>query len=108
MALTSTIIPYDTRWPGQYQKEASRIADVLGDALMVIHHVGSTAVPGHSAKPEIDILAVVENLTQCDTWTEALAKMKYQRGGDHSDGHLFYKRDVDGVRTHSHEHTHNR
>lgn len=100
MALTSTIIPYDTRWPDLYQLEASRLTNVLGDALIAIHHVGSTAVPGLSAKPEIDLLAVVENLTQVDDWTKALTKTQYQRGRDLSEGHLFYKRDVEGVRTH--------
>ena len=100
MALTSKITPYNADWPNQYRVEVSKLAPVFGSALVDIHHVGSTAIPGLAAKPEIDVLAVVENITHVEDWTDALTLQGYRRGGDLSDGHLFFKRDVDGVRTH--------
>lgn len=100
MALTSTISPYDTSWPDRYRHEASRLLPVFSSALLELHHVGSTAVPGLHAKPEIDMLAVVENLAGVDQWSQALGDMQYRRGGDLSKGHLFFKRDRAGVRTH--------
>ncbi len=100
MPLTSTITPYDPRWPKQHLDEAARLGPVFGAAMREIHHVGSTAVPGLAAKPEIDLLVVVENISGVDSWTQDLAAHRYQRGGDLSAGHLFYKRDVDGSRTH--------
>jgi len=61
--LNSTIYlaPYDPEWPRMFEREAERIRDVLGDRALLIEHVGSTSVPGLSAKPKIDIdLAVTD------------------------------------------------
>ena len=100
MPLTSTITAYDAEWPRKYNEELERLRPIFGDALRAIHHVGSTAVPGLSAKPEIDILVVVSDLKMADEWTIGLTRLGYRRGGDLSAGHQFYKRDIDGVRTH--------
>lgn len=55
------IIAYDTSWPKMFDAESQRIRQVLGNELLEIHHVGSTAVPGLASKNKIDILAVVKN-----------------------------------------------
>lgn len=38
--------PYSPAWAAQFKAEAARVARALGDALIEIHHIGSTAVPG--------------------------------------------------------------
>lgn len=48
-----------------YEKEATHIKTLLGDNCVEIHQMGSTAVPGLSAKPIIDILCVVQDLSEC-------------------------------------------
>jgi|ERR1035437_1779276 GrpB-like predicted nucleotidyltransferase (UPF0157 family) len=53
------IVDYDPEWPERYQTQCRIIADALGNSLLRIEHVGSTAVPGLAAKPIIDILIVV-------------------------------------------------
>jgi GrpB-like predicted nucleotidyltransferase (UPF0157 family) len=100
MPLTSTIQPYDPHWPWQYADEAERLRPIFGPAVVEMHHVGSTAVPELSAKPEIDILIVVNVAEVPDEWSQSLLKLGYRRGGDLSPGHHFFKRDVGGVRTH--------
>lgn len=100
MQLTSYISPYDPQWPRRYEEEAARLTPVFGAALAAIHHIGSTAVPGLSAKPEIDILVVVRADEALADWTRSLLRFGYRRGGDLSQGHRFFKRDVNGVRTH--------
>lgn len=100
MPLTSYISPYDAGWPRKYEEEAVRLTPVFGAALAAIHHIGSTAVPGLSAKPEIDILVVVRADEALDDWARSLLRFGYRRGGDLSQGHRFFKRDVDGIRTH--------
>lgn len=100
MPLTSTITPYDPKWPERFQAEARKIAPILGLNMVEIHHVGSTAVVGLAAKPEIDILVVVNELTLADNWTGHFSSMGYGRGSDLSPGQLFFRRDVDGIRTH--------
>jgi len=50
---------YDPEWPRLYVREADRIRAALGEKLVRVEHVGSTSVPGLSAKPLIDIVLVV-------------------------------------------------
>ena len=100
MALTSFIQSYDPAWPGKYAEAAARLAPVFGTALVELHHVGSTAVPELAANPMIELLAVVDTAGGPESWTKGFGDLGYRRGGDLSPGHRFFKRDVDGVRTH--------
>ena len=100
MPLTSNITPYNPEWPTMYANEVGRIAPIFGSTLVEIHHVGSTAVPGLSAKPEIDLLVVVEANDALDEWTASFREIGYRRGSDLSLSHHFFKRNVGGVRTH--------
>ncbi len=57
------ITPYDPAWPIRYASEQERLRLVLpGDLCTAIDHIGSTAVPGLSAKPVIDIQVEVTDL----------------------------------------------
>ncbi len=56
------VVDYDPNWPAMFEAESNTIKQALGDNCVVIHHVGSTAVPGLSAKPIIDIVCGVNNL----------------------------------------------
>lgn len=100
MPLTSSITDYDYRWPKLYEAEAKRLRPIFGGFCVGIHHVGSTAVEGLAAKPEIDILAVVSDSARLKHWQDELLRLKYKRGRDLMDGHHFFKRDRGGVRTH--------
>jgi GrpB-like predicted nucleotidyltransferase (UPF0157 family) len=56
------LAPYDPRWPAQFATLAERIRTTLGRAALLLEHVGSTSVPGLSAKPVIDmVLAVADS-----------------------------------------------
>lgn len=58
-----TLHPYDPSWPAIFQREADTLASVLGPWITGgVHHVGSTAVPGLTAKPIIDIMIGVADL----------------------------------------------
>ena len=59
------IQPYDSSWPGRFQLERQHLLDCLPNDLIVrIEHFGSTAVPGLSAKPIVDVLVGVTSLSQ--------------------------------------------
>ncbi len=59
------IVDYDPHWPEQFAAEAARLRAALGNDLVVtVEHFGSTAVPGLSAKPVIDLLVAVRSLTE--------------------------------------------
>lgn len=100
MALTSKISDYDSRWPSMFLAEKRRIASSFGAEVAAIYHVGSTAVPGLSAKPEIDILVEVSEHRNETARDNSMRTLGYVRGKNLSEGHHFYRRDVDGVRTH--------
>ena len=53
---------YNPQWPILYEEEKGRILDVIGQAVVAIEHVGSTAVPGLGAKPIIDIMVAARHL----------------------------------------------
>ncbi len=62
--LNSTIYlaPYDPAWPSVFVRLQQQIREALGDKVLLLEHVGSTAVPGLSAKPIIDmVLAVADS-----------------------------------------------
>ena len=63
---------YDPAWEELFDTEASRIADALGDLVVAIEHVGSTAVPGLAAKPTIDIAVAA---TALERPPDAVARM---------------------------------
>lgn len=57
------IVPYDDRWPERYAEEEARLVRSLPpDLVKRIAHIGSTAVPGLSAKPIIDVQVEVISL----------------------------------------------
>jgi len=51
-----TLVPYNPEWPEQFEAERIQIAKALTGNCIAIHHIGSTAIPGLSAKPRIDII----------------------------------------------------
>ena len=53
------VVEYDLGWPELFAIEAERIKQALGNNCIEIHHIGSTSIPGLSAKPVIDMLPVV-------------------------------------------------
>ncbi|MCB2407922.1 GrpB family protein [Hymenobacter lucidus] len=64
------LLPYQPGWVAEYEAMAQRIRALAGPAVVRIDHIGSTAVPGLSAKDVIDLqltvadLAAVADLTQ--------------------------------------------
>lgn len=72
--------PYNPEWPHLFEKEAKGLTAVLGDNCLKVHHIGSTSVPGLSAKAIIDILVVVKDILKVDA--EALETLGYQGRGE--------------------------
>lgn len=71
------IVQYDPRWPAIYEEERLRVAAVLGAAAERIEHIGSTAVPGLSAKPIIDILVAAARLGPPVAYIGPLQRLGY-------------------------------
>lgn len=72
-----TLTPYRPEWEQLFQVEKERVKQALGDLAVNIHHVGSTAVPGLSAKPVIDLMVEVPSLEQTAVCIPALQILGY-------------------------------
>ena len=55
------LVDYNLAWPDRYKEIEKIIKEALGAQVLLIEHVGSTSVPGLSAKPIIDIILEVQN-----------------------------------------------
>ena len=66
------VADYDPAWPERFRREAAKIRAALGEAALAIEHIGSTSVPGLSAKPIVDILLVVEDSSNETSYVPAL------------------------------------
>lgn len=50
------IVPYDPKWPKAFEEEKSFLKNKFPKIIKRVEHFGSTAVPGLSAKPIVDML----------------------------------------------------
>ena len=90
------VLPYNPSWQALYRAEALRLRPTLGENLVGLHHMGSTAVLGLAAKPTIDILMVVRSHVDLDSKTEAIEALGYQAKGENGiSGRRYFQR-LDG------------
>jgi GrpB-like predicted nucleotidyltransferase (UPF0157 family) len=69
---------YDSAWPELYAAQRDLICTATGDAFVEFEHIGSTAVPGLSAKPIIDMMVAVRNLGDTGGLLEKLGVLGYR------------------------------
>ena len=69
---TIYLAPYDSAWPAMFAQLKQRVVQALGDKILLLEHVGSTSVPGLSAKPIIDMLLVVQDSSTEDAYVASL------------------------------------
>ncbi|GGE88982.1 GrpB family protein [Mycetocola zhadangensis] len=70
--LSVTIHPYDDGWVGIFLEHRRTIRNVLGDFAIQIEHIGSTSVPGLAAKPIVDIVVAVPDITAEEDYLDPL------------------------------------
>lgn len=72
------IVDYDPEWSARYAVERARILDAAGEHLVAIAHVGSTSVPGLSAKPVVDIMLAVRRMGDARACIAPLEALGYE------------------------------
>jgi dephospho-CoA kinase len=80
---TPTLVPYDESWPLTAARLIRRVSAALGDSALAVQHIGSTSVPGLSAKDVIDLQVGVRRLSDADApeFVKALADKGFPRSG---------------------------
>jgi GrpB-like predicted nucleotidyltransferase (UPF0157 family) len=96
------MVPHDPAWRHEFQHESERIAAALGSNVVAVHHIGSTAIPPIHAKPIIDLLLVVQDITALDEKLPIMEAMGYVALGEFGiPGRRYFRRDnAVGDRTH--------
>ena len=72
------IVDYDPRWPAMFADERTRLLRAIGDDVVGIEHVGSTAIHGLGAKPIIDILVGVRRIEEAGALILPLEGLGYE------------------------------
>ena len=72
------VVPYQRDWPSKFTSEHSVLQAIFPEPFFQIEHVGSTAVPGLSAKPIIDIMIGASSLSEIDERIDAAMGLGYE------------------------------
>lgn len=91
---------YDPAWPGLARAAAAELTERLD--LLSIEHFGSTSVPGLAAKPVIDLMAAVPQLSVTLAQEDRLTALGYRRIETGMRDRLFYRREGSPVAYHLH------
>lgn len=110
------VVAYRPEWEEEFLREAEKLRAVLGRELLDIYHIGSTAVPGQCAKPIIDLMPVVRDLSMADAKRGDFEALGYEylgefgipgrrymrKGGEHRthQAHIFAEDDRNNILRH--------
>ncbi len=72
------IVAYSDEWPREFQRECDALRAALAPLPVQIEHIGSTSVPGMSAKPIIDIMLGAPSLKDIESRMPLIAQLGYQ------------------------------
>ncbi|MFP7761294.1 GrpB family protein [Marisediminicola sp. LYQ134] len=76
--LTLELHAYDPRWVSIFESHRERIRGALAGAAIQVEHIGSTSVPGLAAKPIIDVVVTVDDITAEEDYLDALLGAGYE------------------------------
>ena len=76
------LVSHDPSWSSQAAAESARLAAAIGETLIRIEHVGSTSIAGIAAKPTIDLLPIVRDLTALDARRPQIEALGYVWRGE--------------------------
>ncbi|QIK66730.1 GrpB family protein [Nocardioides sp. HDW12B] len=71
------LVDHDPGWAATYAGHERRISAALGAAAVQVEHIGSTSVPGLAAKPIIDVLVTVGDVTAEEDYLDPLLEAGY-------------------------------
>ena len=96
------VVPHNPRWRDAFEAEARHVGVALADNVVAVHHIGSTAIPNIYAKPIIDLLVEVRDITDVDARSSAMESLGYEVMGEYgiAGRRYFRKDDEQGTRTH--------
>ncbi len=96
------VVPHDPEWRDAFEAETKHVAVALSENVVAIHHIGSTAIPDIYAKPILDLLVEVSDITEVDGQSSAMESLGYEVMGEYGiPGRRYFRKDnQQGIRTH--------
>jgi GrpB-like predicted nucleotidyltransferase (UPF0157 family) len=74
---------YDPGWAEAARSEAERLTATIGQVVITVHHIGSTAIPGICAKPILDLMPVVRSHAELEVSRSVIEKLGYAWWGEY-------------------------
>lgn len=94
-----SVIPYDPEWKKNFENEVKIIQPIFEDKALQIEHTGSTSVPGLAGKPTIDILVLVNNVSEIDVLNQRMEAIGYKVLGEYvTSGARLFVKEEDNIR----------
>ena len=78
MARKIEVVDYRPEWETMFKEESRKIKKILGKNCAGIYHIGSTSVKNMPAKPIIDIMPVVKDLSLVDAHNKEFEALGYE------------------------------
>jgi len=75
---TIYLASYDPEWAKMFIRLSKQIYTALGGKILLLEHVGSTSVPGLSAKPIIDMVLVVTDSSDEESYVKPLEEVGFK------------------------------
>ena len=98
---TVKVVAHHPKWAEHFRQEKEILFQIMGLKLLDVRHIGSTSIPAMPAKPIVDILAAVKNLSDVEPFTEDLIRVGYQdKGNGDVPGRRYFVKGGEGKRTH--------
>ena len=100
------LVPYDGGWAEQFEEIKAELTAIFGELAVDIQHFGSTAVKGMRAKPIIDVMVIVNDISAVDTLNERMKTAEYVAKGENGiEGRRYFQKfAADGVNHTQHIH----
>jgi GrpB-like predicted nucleotidyltransferase (UPF0157 family) len=87
------IVDHDPSWAALFEEERARLAAAFDGRAAGIEHIGSTSVPGLCAKPIVDILVGLRELSLSSAEIEAMQRLGYEYLGEFGlPGRLYFRK----------------
>lgn len=104
------VVLYDPSWKKQFCKIKAELEAIFDGLRTDIRHFGSTSVEGMPAKPIIDIMILVEDISKVDLYNAKMIEAGYVPKGEHgiAGRRYFQKFASDGINHIEHIHCYER
>jgi GrpB-like predicted nucleotidyltransferase (UPF0157 family) len=95
------LVPHNPEWKREFNGEKKRLLKALGENVVDVEHVGSTAIPAIYAKPIIDIDVGVKDIKDAEDEISRLQTLGYAQIKNHRDPetHLVFAKGREGRTT---------